>query len=175
MTSIALSGTGTKKVVLKTINGVQKVSCSCCGCASVPDEISVVFSGITLCPYTPTFPATLVSVTLTRGEDGGFHYDDGTHAIDAECWSPSYISQFFPQFIPDIPAGIDPNGSTPIFSIYYYAPEGGTGGGPDQDGDVFGGRFLANGTSLNNFYTFSACSGRDNWAYGGTATLSWEI
>jgi hypothetical protein len=36
MATIALSGTGTdKKVVLKTIDGVQKASCSCCGYASV--------------------------------------------------------------------------------------------------------------------------------------------
>jgi len=170
MATIALSGTGTdKKVVLKTVGGVQKVSCSCCGCGSVPNEISVVFSGINVCTNAPSFPGTLSSAVLTRDESGNFLYDDGTHRIGAICWTPNIISQFYPEWIPDIPVNIDPNGSSPIFSIYYYA-EDGTG---IIFASVFTGQFAANGGSVSNILTASDCDPTTAIRYGGTATISW--
>jgi len=57
MASIALSGTGTdKKVVINTVDGVKKVSCTCCGCARYrPTETkpgaSIVISGVTSCSF----------------------------------------------------------------------------------------------------------------------------
>jgi hypothetical protein len=50
MATIALRGTETKKVVLKTTDGVQKVSCSCCGCAILPTtSVTLVISGASFC------------------------------------------------------------------------------------------------------------------------------
>jgi hypothetical protein len=50
MASIALFGTETKKVVLNTVDGVQKVSCTCCGCAILPTtSVTLVISGASFC------------------------------------------------------------------------------------------------------------------------------
>ena len=70
MATIALSGTGTdKKVVLNTIDGVQKVSCSCCGpCSGLPSTVELVFSGLNRCVSDCSFPLPSGLYTLTLYE-----------------------------------------------------------------------------------------------------------
>jgi hypothetical protein len=175
MATIKTTGSGSAlRIITKTVSGVARVSCLCCGCDSVPDEITVVFSGITLCPNEPAFPTTIATAILTKTPDGSFFtYNDGNNEIDATCFLPSDIVNNLPELIPDIPAGIDLNGSTPLFIITYRAPEGGGGGGPDQDGTAFIGGFVTNGGSVTNKLAADDCFSEE-WAYGGTATLSWE-
>jgi hypothetical protein len=175
MATIAtIGGTATPRIITKTVDGVVRISCLCCGCDSVPSEITVVFSGLILCPYEPAFPETIATAILTRDPDGGFSYNDGNNEVRATCYVPSFIVENLPELIPDIPEGVDLNSSTPLFIISYRAAEGGGGGGQDNDGRVFTGGFAINGGSVVNKLTFDDCNSGDEWAYGGTATLSWE-
>jgi hypothetical protein len=177
MPTIATTGSGDGlRIITNTLNDVTRVSCLCCGCAGVPDEITVVFSGIILCPHDPAFPATIATAILTRDPDGGFSYNDGDSEVRATCYVPSFIVENLPELIPDIPEGVDLNSSTPLFIISYRATEGGSGGGEDNDGSVFSGRFAINGGTVFNRGTATVddCDNGYNWAYGGTATLSWE-
>mgnify|MGYP003649607966 CR=1 FL=1 len=172
MASIALSGTGTKRVVLKTVNGVQKVSCSCCGCDSVPDEISVVFSGMTTCPISPAYPAPLTSATLTYSLGSNeWIYSDGLNVVRANCLSAKYIYEFLPEYAGNIPSGIAPDDTgTPLFTIDLVGDSGDV-----TDLSAFLGLYCIKNGSVTNKNTLADCgfSSDERWAYGGTATLSW--
>jgi hypothetical protein len=173
MATIALRGTETKKVVLKTIDGVQKVSCLCCGCASVPDEITVVFSGITTCPASPAYPAPLVSATLTQeNPNESYYYTDALQEVSAGCTTAKQIYDALPgiDLTAYIPEGIAPDDTTtPLFIIQI------TGEAPSTGfGNAFQGLWAMKDSPVTNLIDFGDCAGRDEWAYGGTATLSWE-
>lgn len=173
MATIALRGTETKKVVLRTIDGVQKVSCLCCGCASVPDEITVVFSGITTCPADPAYPAPLTTATLTKTNDSTWMFFGALESVEATCITAKFIHEFLPDQIPDIPAGIDADDTgTPLF-IIKMTGEPGSG---VTDLTAFSGRFCVNNGSVTNRINLADCGILNDdqfWGYGGTATLSW--
>jgi hypothetical protein len=174
MASIALSGTGTdKKVVLKTIDGVQKVSCSCCDpCASLPDEITIVFSGITPCiprDGIPPYPAILSTATLSRMTvEDPFEYNDGISVISVVCVPASqYVDT--PE---ELPAGVDPDSNTPLFLVQYIGS--GSGGGEDGYGLAFLNELPGEKNEITSQIVDCGELGREGWGYGGTATISWE-
>jgi len=181
MATIAISGAETdKKVVLKTVDGVQKVSCLCCGCASVPSQITVVFSGLTGCPASPAYPAPLVSATLTRENPNESHfYEDALQSVNVGCVTAKqvYEAAAVPGAIDltgYIPEGIAPDDtSTPLFIIQMSG----------ESGDVtflnaFIGYFAIKDTPVTNTIDLADCGIFNDdkyWTYGGTATISWEI
>jgi hypothetical protein len=154
------------------ITHTSSVYCpECCDpCASLPDQITVVFSGLTLCPPKsglPDNPPTLNFAVLTRtsanefidGVNGLWTYNDGNNWIRAVCFSDENGVKFYLSY--DGAADADP-----------FVPPGG-GGGPDKDGSAFAAAYFTNGSSLPNMLDSDNC-GNDGWAYGGVATLSWE-
>jgi hypothetical protein len=170
MASIALAGIGAdKKVILKTIDGVQKVSCSCCGCDSLPDEITIVFSGITVCDPpegNPAYPSLLTTATLSRNSTvDPFTYDDGTNIISVDCVTAKDLADVFPD---QVPAGVDPKSSTLLFSARYEGS--GSGGGEDGDGRAFD-SFPGVSAGISSALVIDDCP--VEWGYGGTATISW--
>lgn len=170
MAKIALIGTGTaKKVVLNTVDGIQKVSCLCCGCESLPDEITIVFSGITICDPpegTPGYPSLLTTATLSRNSTvDPFTYDDGTNIISVDCVTAKDLAAVFPEQIPD---GVDPESLTLLFSARYEGS--GSGGGVDGDGRAFD-SFPSVKDGIVSVLVIDDCP--IEWGYGGTATISW--
>jgi len=176
MATIAISGAETdKKVVLKTVDGVQKVSCLCCGCASVPSQITVVFSGITICPSSPAYPEPLTTATLTQENPNEvYFYQDALQIVQVGCATAKeiYAAAAVPgavdltSYIPD---GIAPDdNTTPLFIIEILGEDPSTG-----FGNAFQGLWAMKDSPVTNLIDFGNCASRDDWAYGGTATLSW--
>jgi len=145
MASIALSGTETKKVVLKTVDGVQKVSCTCCGCLSLPTTpMTVVISGVVACPSFPSTSLPNGSYELEYSGDNQvrqWHLITETHDITLDC-------------------------AVTLFSLFIYTIVG------DELTQFSGDSTdLLNGTIISNG---NDCDQGEPSASGGTATISWE-
>jgi len=175
MATIKTTGTGSAlRVLTKTSDEVQRVSCSCCGCASVPDEITVVFSGLTVCDG--GYPAPITTATLTRENPNESHfYEDALQLVTVGCTNAKaiYEAAAVPGAIDltgYIPEGISPDDTgTPLFSITIFGEDPSTG-----FGNAFRGLWALKDTPITNFIDFGDCDSSDEWAYGGTATISWE-
>jgi hypothetical protein len=87
MATIALRGTETKKVVLKTTDGVQKVSCTCCGCP-LPEGTVFTFtvSGITSCGCFQINEFSYLFELIA--------YPSGTMTLGQECSASVYKGEY---------------------------------------------------------------------------------
>jgi hypothetical protein len=145
MATIALRGTETKKVVLKTTDGVQKVSCTCCGCAILPTtSVTLVISGASFCDdiYAPP-PAP---------PNGSFSLP----FVSPPSYNPLLKSYFL---------------MTADYSITVSCSNGSLGVSIEAAGTFFAAPIeLKNGGSGTN----TLVCGVSGAGYGGTATLSWE-
>ena len=175
MATIKTTGIGAAlRVLTKTSDEVQRISCFCCGCSSVPSQITVVFSGLTTCPASPAYPAPVVSATLTRENPNESHYyTDALQEVSAGCTTAKQIYEAALVGIDltaYIPEGISPDDtSTPLFIIEILGEAPSTG-----FGNAFQGLWAMKDSPVTNLLDFADCDSQDAWAYGGTATLSWE-
>ena len=177
--TIKTTGTGDDLRVLANAgeDEIQRVSCSCCdACASVPDEITIVFSGLTGCPASPAYPAPLVSATLTRENPNESHgYQDALHNLTAGCVTAKQVYEAAAlgfDLTAYLPEGIAPDDtSTPLFIIQMSG----------ESGDVtflnaFIGYLAIKDTPVTNIIDLADCGIFNDdlyWTYGGTATISW--
>jgi hypothetical protein len=183
MATIALIGTTTdKKVVIKTVDGIQKVSCLFCDpCEALPDTLTVVFSGIQKCPSSTIDPVNgLYEVNLSGG-GSNWEYNDSIYYVRVDCFTAKQYMSGGGSGADMLPSGIAIDDcTTPIFDIEYgiYDPED-----PITLLEFFGPSSCikfkyasklypaTNGTVCPNCFT----SGFDGAiGYGGTATISWE-
>jgi len=197
MATIALSGTGTdKKVVLKTVDGVQKVSCSCCEtCATLPQTLTIVFSGIQKCANPGGDPPPgwyadssitvingLYEVTRNSSIFDTWIYSDATYQIRVKCSNAaSIMSGSGGSYADRIPSGIAlDDGTTPLFEILYYTldPEEpalywGFFGRTDSIAWQYASKSSPGTSGMQCNYTLGGYFDR-NLASGGIATISWE-
>jgi len=171
MATIKTTGIGSSlRVLTKTDEDeVQRVSCSCCDpCASVPDEITVVFSGLTVCE--PEYPAPVTTATLTRFSISGWFYSDTFNLVEVTCTTSKFIHEFLPDRVGFIPEGIEPDDtSTPLFAVSINGESA-----PITNSNAFIGFYGVKDSPEVNLLDFADCDSQDAWAYGGTATISWE-
>ena len=161
------------RIITKKVNGLPRVSCLCCGCASVPSKITVVFSGLTVCDV--RYPAPLTFATLTQeNPNESYYYEDALQLVSAGCTTAKQIYEA--AAVPGaidltgyIPEGIAPDDTgTPLFIIQITGEDVSTG-----FGNAFQGLWAMKDSPVANNIDFDNCADRDDWAYGGTATLSW--
>jgi len=169
MATIKTTGSGAElRIITQTIEGQARISCLCCGCASVPDEITIVFSGLTVCE--PEYPTPVAMATLTRFSINAWFYLDTFNLVEVICTTSKCIHEFLPDRVGLIPEGIAPDDtSTPLFSIGLSGESA-----PITFSNAFGGSYCVKDSPLANFLDFAGCDLRDNWAYGGTAQISCE-
>ena len=172
MATIKTTGIGSSlRVLTKTDEDeVQRVSCSCCDpCASVPDEITVVFSGLTVCE--PEYPAPITTATLTRFSINGWGYSGTFDEVTVTCTTSKFIHEFLPDRVEFIPEGIAADDtSTPLFDVNING-----NAAPITNSNAFTGFYGVKDSPLANLLDSDGCGeSDDNWAYGGTATISWE-
>jgi hypothetical protein len=170
--TIKTTGTGDDVRVLANTgeDEIQRVSCSCCdACASVPDEITVVFSGLTVCE--PEYPAPITTATLTRFSISGWGYSGPFDEVTVTCTTSKDIHEFFPSRVEFIPEGIAADDtSTPLFAVNING-----NAAPITNSNAFTGFYGVKDGPLANLLDSDGCGeSDDNWAYGGTATISWE-
>jgi len=181
MATIKTTGSGSAlRVITKTVDGQVRVSCGCCDpCGSLPETLTVVFSGIQKCPDSILDVTNgLYEVVRSGGE---WIYDDSTYYVSVECLTAvQWMAGSLPNAADYLPNGIAIDDSTtPIFGIIY-------GKYYTEDGDLFLYAFyrpsdfgykLASEMSAGNNSTncIGFPSGFDGTiGFGGTATISWE-
>jgi len=155
MASIALLGTETKKVRIQTVDGVEKVSCLCCGCSTVPDIITVVFSGLINCPYFSSEAIPPTNAVLNRVQDP----------------TPGFYEWYFIDSVAEIIADCSYDAQTGLtFSLYM----AGATGSPQSGNPAYNAQGVQQNVAAQNSLDFVSCGDDVGWAYGGTATLSWQ-
>jgi hypothetical protein len=155
MATIALRGTETKKVVLKTIDEVQYVACLCCGCRGVPSQITVVFSGLINCPIFSSEAIPPTNAVLNRVQDP----------------TPGFYEWYFIDSVAEIIADCSYDAETGLtFSLYM----AGAPGSPQSGNPAYNAQGVQQNVAAQNSLDFVSCGDDVGWAYGGTATLSWQ-
>jgi hypothetical protein len=113
-----------------------------------------------------------VAILTQENPNESYFYQDDLQIVQVGCTTAKQIYAFLPtiDLTAYIPEGISPDDtSTPLFSIEVFGEAPSTG-----FGNAFRGLWAMKDSPVTNFIDFGDCAGRDEWAYGGTATLSWQ-